>query len=158
MPPDPYDIMKVILLKEVENLGQEGEIVTVKPGYGRNYLIPQGFALMATEGTIKARQEELRQASRKRAEAKADAQRMADELGKVEVTVLAKEGEDNRIFGTVTPTQVADQLAHQGFMIDKRDVSLNEDIRMLGVYTATVKVHSDVTAEVKVRVEADPNV
>jgi large subunit ribosomal protein L9 len=147
--------MKVILLKEVDNLGEEGEIVSVKDGYGRNYLIPQGLALMATAGTIKARQEELRQAARKRAAAKDDAQRMADELSNAEVVVHAKVGEENRIFGTVTPTQVADQLSHQGFTIDKRNVSLDEDIRMLGVYTATVKVHKDVEAQVKVRVEPD---
>ncbi|ARA92966.1 MAG: 50S ribosomal protein L9 [Bacteroidetes bacterium] len=145
--------MKLILLKEVDNLGEEGDIVTVKDGYGRNYLIPQGLALMATPGTIKARQEELRQAARKRAQAQEEAERLAQELQNTEVVVYAKVGEENRIFGTVTPTQVADQLARQGFVVDRRNVTLPEDIRMLGVYTAQVKVHPKVTAQVKVRVE-----
>lgn len=147
--------MKVILLQEVDNLGEEGEIVTVKPGYGRNYLIPQGLARIATKGTVKARQEELRQRARKLEKAREDAERLADELAKTEVVVYAKVGEENRIFGTVTPTQVADGLVQQGHLIDRRNVTIDEDIRMIGVYTATVKLHSKVKGTVKVRVEPE---
>lgn len=144
--------MKVILLQEVDKLGVEGDIVTVKAGYGRNYLIPKGLALMATKGVVKARQEEMRQQVRKRAQERDDALQLQKELEKAEVVVEAKVGEENRIFGTVTAQQVAVKLALQGFKIDRRQISLNEDIRIIGVYSATVKVFSDVEAQLKVRV------
>ncbi len=147
--------MQILLLQDVENLGEEGEIVSVKDGYGRNYLIPQKLALMATPGTVKARQEELRQASRKRAKLKESAEQQAAELAKTEVVITAKVGEENRIFGTVTPTQVADALQQQGYEVDRRQVEMDEDVRMLGVYTASVKLHKEVHAKVKVRVEPE---
>lgn len=144
--------MKLILLQDVENLGSEGDIVTVKDGYGRNFLIPKGFAVMATKGAEKALQEELRQKSRKIAQKKEDAQRIAAELENMEISVPARVGEENRIFGTVTPQQVAIQLAHQGFDVDRRKIEMNEEIRMIGVYSATVRLHPEVTAQLKVRV------
>ena len=144
--------MQVILLKDVDNLGDEGEIVDVKNGYGRNFLIPQGMALMATKGTIKAREEEERQTARKKAQKKKDAERVAKELENMEVVIAARVGEENRIFGTVTPQQLAIELAQRGFDIDRRRIEFTEDIRVIGVYTAKVKVHSDVTANVKVQV------
>ena len=147
--------MKVILLQEIENLGEEGDIVTVKNGYGRNFLIPKGMALLATPSTIKAREEERRQASRRLAKAKDDAEVLAKQLADTEVVVNVKVGEENRIFGTVTAQQVALSLATQGFMLDRRKIELNEEVRLLGVYTATVKVHPEVSAQVKVRVEPE---
>lgn len=144
--------MKVILLQDVENLGDEGDIVSVKDGYGRNYLIPQGWARMATKGAVRARREEMRQQVRKRAQQRDDAALLKKEIEKVEVVVEAKVGEENRIFGTVTAQQIAVKLALQGFNIDRRHIRLGEDIRLIGVYTATVKLHSDVEAELKVRV------
>lgn len=144
--------MKVILLQDVDNLGEEGEIVTVKPGYGRNYLIPKGQALIATKGAVKARHEEMRQQARKRAQAKDDAEALKKQIEQGEVVVEAKVGEENRIFGTVTSQQVAVKLALQGYNIDRRNIELVEDIRMIGVYTANVKLHSDVVAQLKVRV------
>lgn len=148
------DIMKVILKKDVPKLGDEGEIVTVKNGYGRNYLIPQGFAKLATEGAIREHDEMIRQASRKIAQRKEENQKLAEDLNKVEVVVEVKVGEENRIFGTVTPTQVAVQLARQGYEIDRRRIEINEEIKMLGVYTANIKLSSDISAQVKVRVES----
>jgi large subunit ribosomal protein L9 len=144
--------MKVILLQDIENLGEEGEIVTVKPGFGRNYLIPQGQALIATKGAVKARHEEMRQQARKRSQAKDDAEALKRQLDQSEIVVEAKVGEENRIFGTVTSQQVAVKLALQGYKIDRRNVELAEDIRMVGVYTAHVKLHTDVVAQLKVRV------
>lgn len=144
--------MKVILLQDVENLGDEGDIVTVKAGYGRNYLIPQGWARIATDGAVRARREEMRQQVRKRAQQRDNAALLQKELETAEVVIEAKVGEENRIFGTVTPQQVALKLATQGFNIDRRHVRLNEDIRLIGVYTATVKLHAEVDAQVKVRV------
>jgi len=148
--------MQVILLQDVDNLGDEGDIVSVKDGYGRNYLIPQGMAHLATDGTIRARREEMRQQARKRAQMKEDAEEVKRQLENTEVLVLAKVGEENRIFGTVTSQQVAVKLAQEGFDIDRRDITIEEDIRVIGVYTAEVKLHSDVTAELKVRVEPEP--
>ena len=144
--------MKIILLQDVENLGDEGDIVTVKAGYGRNYLIPKGWARIATDGAVKARREEMRQQVRKRAQQRDNADLLKKEIEKVEVVIEAKVGEENRIFGTVTPQQVALKLATQGFTIDRRHVRLNEDIRLIGVYSATVKLHSEVEAQLKVRV------
>lgn len=144
--------MKVILLKEVENLGDAGDVVTVKNGYGRNYLIPQGLARLATPNVVKAWQEERRQAARRLSQLKADAENLAAELSKMEVVVPAKVGEENRIFGTVTSQQVALALAAQGVQVDRRKVELDEDIRLVGVYTASIKLHTEVTAQVKVRV------
>jgi large subunit ribosomal protein L9 len=144
--------MKVILLKEVENLGDEGEIVTVKNGYGRNYLIPKGLARLATANVVKAWKEERRQASRKLTKLKEDAENLARELAEMEVVIPARVGEENRIFGSVTAQQVVAALEKQGVQVDRRKVSLDEDIRLIGVYTATVKLHPEVTAQVKVRV------
>jgi large subunit ribosomal protein L9 len=148
--------MQVILLRDIDNLGDEGDIVTVKDGYGRNYLIPQGIAQLATEGAVRARREERRQQARKRAQMQEDAKEMKKQLENTEVLVLAKVGEENRIFGTVTSQQVAVKLAQQGFNIDRRDITIDEDIRVIGVYTAQVKLHPDVTADLKVRVEPEP--
>ena len=145
--------MKVILKQDIPKLGDEGEIVTVKNGYGRNYLIPQGLAKLATEGAIKEHEEMTRQASRKIAQRREEYEKLSAELEKVEVVVEVKVGEENRIFGTVTPTQVAVQLAKQGFEIDRRRIEINEEIKVLGVYTAHVRLASDISADVKVRVE-----
>lgn len=147
--------MKVILLQEVEKLGDEGSVVTVKDGYGRNFLIPRGLAKLATPGAVKAWQEERKQASRKLAQRKGDAQTLAAELAKMELVLTAKVGEENRIFGTITAQQIADALAHQGVTVDRRKVELAEEVRHLGVYSAFVRLHAEVTAEVKFRVEGE---
>jgi len=147
--------MKVILLKNFDNLGDEGAVVNVKDGYGLNFLIPNGIARLATRNAIKAQEEERRQSSRKLSKKKDDALALAKQLGSVEVVVTAKVGEENRIFGSVTAQHVADGLAALGFVVDRKKVEIEEDIRMLGVYTAKVKIHSDVVADVKVRVEPE---
>ncbi len=144
--------MNVILLRDLKGLGEEGAVVTVKAGYGRNYLIPKGYARLATPGVIRARQEEMRQQVRKRAQERRNAELLRQELEKVVVKVEAKVGEEDRIFGTVTPQQVALGLAIQGFKIDRRTISFAEDVRSLGVYTVTIKVGPNVQAKVKVQV------
>ena len=147
--------MKVLLLEEVENLGEAGEIVTVKDGYGRNFLIPRGFARIATAGVVKAWQEERRQSSRKLSKLKEDAEALAKEMADVEVVVFVKVGEENRIFGSVTPVHVADGLAKHGIEADRRKIAITDEIKHTGVYSATVKIHPEVTAEVKIRVEPE---
>ena len=144
--------MHVILLKDVEHLGTEGEIHEVADGYGRNYLIPQGMARMATEGAIKQVREEERQARRKKMQQREDAQQVADELADMELLFTAKVGEENRIFGTVTTQQIAVELDKRGFDIDRKNIELEEDIRRVGLYTAKVQVHPDVEQYVKIRV------
>lgn len=148
--------MKVLLLEEMDNLGEAGEIVDVKDGYGRNFLIPRGLAKMATNGVVKAWQEERRQASRKMSKAKEDAEALAKEMASVEVVVFAKVGEENRIFGSVSAVHVAEGLAKHGIEADRRKITMGDDIKHTGVYTASVKIHPEVVAEVKVRVEPEP--
>ena len=149
--------MKIILLRDITDLGGEGDIVTVKAGYGRNYLIPQGWALLATPGAVRARTDEMRQQVRKRAQQLNNADVLREQLEECRVEVAVKVGEDNRIFGTVTTQQVALKLALQGFTIDRRDITLTDDIRLTGDYSAKIRLHSDVEAQVKIVVvpEAD---
>jgi len=147
--------MKIILLQDIDNLGEEGQVVTVKNGYGRNFLIPKGMALLATPSAIKAWEEERRQASRKHAKKKEDAEILAREIESVDLVITAKVGEENRIFGSVTSQDISDALAGHGVHIDRRKIHLDDDIRLLGVYTATVKVGTEVSCQVKVRVEPE---
>ncbi len=144
--------MKVILLTDIQNLGSEGEIISVKNGYGRNWLIPQGLARMATPGTVRAFAEQMRQQARRRAQERNNAEEIKNQLENAVVKIEAKVGEENRIFGTITPQQVALGLAVQGFKIDRRIVTMNEDIKVLGEYTATIKLHAEVQAQLSVHV------
>ena len=144
--------MKVILLDHVENLGAAGEVVEVKNGYGRNWLIPQGLARLATKGVVRAQEEVLKQQVRRRAQEQANAAVLQAELERITLQVEARVGEDNRIFGTVTSQQVALALATQGFQINRRSITIDEDIKVLGDYTATVRLHAEVQAKVTLRV------
>lgn len=144
--------MKLLLLQDVENLGEEGEIVTVKDGFGRNYLIPQRMAAIASDGIIRHHAEIERQRSRKIAQAREDAEALKKQIESAGVVIAAKVGEENRIFGTVTSQQVAVELGKQGFEIDRKDVELDEDIRMIGVYSATVKLRHGLSASLKIEV------
>lgn len=144
--------MKILLLQDVDNLGEEGDIVTVKDGYGRNFLIPQRLATIASEGTVRHREEIQRQRARKFAKEKEDAESLKKELENARVVIAAKVGEENRIFGTVTSQQISFELSKQGFEIDRKDIELDEDIRVTGVYTATAKIRKDVEAKVTIEV------
>lgn len=144
--------MEVILTKDVEHLGEAGEIHDVANGYGRNYLIPQGLARVATDGAIRQLREERKQAARKQAAKQEQAEELRRELESMQVVFSAKVGEDNRIFGTVTTQQVAVELNNRGFDIDRRDINLDEDIREVGAYTARVKLHENVEAELEIQV------
>ncbi len=147
--------MKVILTQDVDNLGQQGEIVTVKDGYGRNYLIPKGLALVATDSVVRHQQELRRQVAHKILKQKEDAEALRTLIEKEEVVVTARVGEESRIFGTITPQQIASQLAERGLEIDRRKIELDEDIKTLGVYSGSIKLHHEVIAKVKIRVEAE---
>lgn len=139
-------------MNDVKNLGNEGDVVSVKNGYGRNWLIPQGLAQMATPGVVRALEDQMRQQARRRAQERNNAEEIRNQLENVVVKVEAKVGAENRIFGTITPQQVALGLALQGFKIDRRTVTLNEDIKVLGEYKATVKLHAEIHAQLSVHV------
>jgi len=144
--------MQVILLDDVEHLGETGEVHEVADGYGRNYLIPQGLARVATDGAIRQLRDEERQQARKQAAKKEEAEKVKKELEDMQVVFSAKVGEDNRIFGTVTTQQIAVELSNRGFNIDRRDIELDEDIRYVGAYTATISLRIDVTASLDIQV------
>jgi len=141
--------MKLILKQDVEKLGDAGDIVTVKDGYGRNFLIPTGKAILATAGAVRALEEEKRQRSRKVEATIKNAQQLAAQIEGVSVTVSVTAGEDGKIFGTVTTQQLADALNEKGFDIDRRKVSLDTDVKSLGEYTASVDVFKEIKAKLK---------
>jgi len=144
--------MDVILLDDVEHLGEKGEVHEVADGYGRNYLIPQGLARVATDGAVRQLKEEERQQARKQAAKKEEAEQIKKDLEDMQVVFSAKVGEDNRIFGTVTTQQIAVELSNRGYDIDRRDIELDEEIRFVGAYTATIQVHQDVQASLDIQV------
>ncbi|MEM6782483.1 MAG: 50S ribosomal protein L9 [Bacteroidota bacterium] len=145
--------MKIILTQDVDTLGIRGDVVEVKNGYGRNYLIPKGMAVVATEGALKRFAEERRQQSHKVERRRTDAEALKTKLEAMPPLVIPmRTGEENRIFGTVTTQQIEELLQEQGVEIDRKKIALKEDIRMTGVYGATVRLHPEYMADVKVQV------
>ena len=145
--------MKIILKKEVAYLGEAGDVVEVKTGYARNYLVPQGFATVATPSALKQHEETLRQRAHKEAKLVADAQAVAAKIEAVEVKIAAKVGEAGKLYGAVTAAQVAEALAAAGIEVDKKNVTVPE-IKELGEFEAKVKCYKGVFANVKVNVAA----
>ena len=146
--------MEIILKKEVANLGNADEIVNVKTGYAVNYLIPQGFAILATASAKKVLAENIRQRAHKEAKLVADAEALVAKLAEVTVQLSAKVSESGKLFGAVTTAQVAEALVAKGFEIDKKDITL-EAVKELGTYEATVKCYKSVKGTVKVEVVAE---
>lgn len=146
--------MEIILKKDVANLGYADEIVNVKTGYAVNYLIPQGFAVLATPSAKKVHAEVLRQRAHKEAKLVADAQALAAKLAETTVQVAVKVSESGKIYGSVTTAAVADALAQAGVAVDKKDITL-ESVKELGVYEATVKCYKAVKGACKVEVVAE---
>ncbi len=141
--------MKVILRKNFSQLGKIGDVVDVKDGYARNFLIPRQIAYLATEGNIKALEEEKKVVAKKEAANLDNARNLAAELEKISITIPVKVGEEEKIFGSVTTQMIADAIKGKGFEIDKRKIEISEPIKALGIYTVNVKLHSDVNASVK---------
>jgi large subunit ribosomal protein L9 len=142
--------MEVILRQAVENLGHPGDIVDVSAGFGRNYLLPRGLAYAATTGNKKRIEQEKQRLDAAENSRRAQAQEVADKLAQVSLTFSARVGEEGKLFGSVTATDIAHQLEGQGFTIEKRQVDLHEPIRALGVYRVAIRLHADVKPEVKV--------
>jgi large subunit ribosomal protein L9 len=142
--------MKVILRQDVDNLGRIGDIVTVKDGYARNFLIPRSFAYLATPGAMKAIEVEKKRLAKKVAKEKAEAEVFAGKLNEVQVSIPMKVGEEGKLYGSVTPQMVAQELANKSFDIDRRTIIMDEPIRSLGVFDVKVKLHPEVFANIKV--------
>jgi large subunit ribosomal protein L9 len=141
--------MEVILKQPVRNLGEQDDVVKVKPGYARNYLIPQGLAMLATESAKRALEEKKRQAEHKQSFLQAQAQEIADQLADTKIEIATLAGADGKLFGSVTSIQIAHKLKEQGFEIERKQITL-DDIRETGEYVATIHLHKAVKAEVDV--------
>ncbi len=146
--------MKLILSQNVENLGRIGDIVKVKNGYARNFLIPRGLGAVANEGNQASLNHQIRLLEKKKAIILADAKKIASNIEKVSVTVTKQVGEDEKIFGSVTTAELEELLAAEGVKVSKKDIKLAEEIKKVGVYSADVKVHPEVTAKFKIWVVA----
>ena len=145
--------MQVILKEDVHNLGRSGELVTVKPGYGRNYLIPQGLAMAATADNMQRIEHEKKVIAARNAKVLKDSQAMADRLAAVEVQIERQVGEGDKLFGSVTAADVVEAVqAQTGIELDRRKVHLADPIREVGQHTVTVKLHADVEFPVTVDV------
>lgn len=146
---------EVILKDDVDNLGSAGEVVDVKPGYARNYLLPQGLALRATDGNLKRLQEEQRHRERAVEREREVAEELAAELEGRSITFHVQAGEEGKLFGSVTAQDLEDRLAEDGLTVDRRRIGLDEPIKELGVYNVDVDLYEDVQPVLKVWVVAE---
>lgn len=142
--------MQVILRQRVENLGDAGEIVDVKPGYGRNYLIPQGLAYEASEANKRRLDAEHARAAAAEAATMSEAQQRARQIEGISLTFHARAGQEGKLFGSITSGDIAEKLAEQGVQIDRRQIELEEPIKALGVTSVPVRLHPQVRPEIKV--------
>jgi len=147
--------MQIILQEDVDKLGHRGDVVTVKPGYARNFLLPNKFAIEATPGNMKAL-ERIRGSLAKKTATEFDAaKKHAEALNGVSVKFTRKTGENDQMFGSVTSADIADGLKAQGFEVDKRQIQLPESLRALGEFPVTIKVFREITAEIKVHLDKE---
>ena len=147
--------MEVILKQDVKNLGEKDEIVDVKPGYGRNYLLPKGYAILATESARKVLAENLKQAQFKQEKIRKDADAIAAKLEGVKLTIGAKAGETGKIFGAINTIQVADALKKEGFDVDRRRITFDQEPKFTGSYIANINLHKEVKVQVPFEVVAE---
>ena len=148
--------MEVILKKNVDKLGYANEVVTVKPGYGRNFLIPQGYAILATASAKKAHDEVMRQKSHKESKMLAEAQAVAAKLADVSVSIATKAGENGKIFGSINTVQIAEALREAGFDIDRKSLKIKEEpIRDLGTFEAEANLYKGVKQSFKFEVVSE---
>ncbi|MFO7620089.1 MAG: 50S ribosomal protein L9 [Bacteroidales bacterium] len=148
--------MEIILLQDITKLGHKDDIVNVKDGYGRNYLIPRGYAISATPSAKKTHSENLRQRAHKEEKIKAAAQEVADKLAEVKIVVGAKTSSSGKIFGSVNTIQLAESLREKGFDIDRKNITLPEDqIKEIGKYNAFIRLHRDVRVKIEFEIVAE---
>jgi len=144
--------MEVILKEDLTGLGYKNDVVKVKPGYARNYLIPRGIAVLATDSNKKILAENLKQAAHKAEKIKTAALNLAESIGNLVLEIPAKVGESGKIFGSVTNTQISEALKAKGFDIDRKKITINGDVKMIGEYKATLDLHREVKHTVVFRV------
>ncbi len=142
--------MQIILRQDYQNLGEMGDIVEVKDGYARNYLIPRKIGFPATKGNLRTLEEEKKQRELRQKKELMQAQKLSEELEKISITIPMKVGEDDKLFGSVTSQMIADALKEKGFNIDKRIIELPEQIKALGIYTVNLNLYTGVTGKIKV--------
>lgn len=148
--------MEIILLQDVQKLGQKDDLVNVKDGYGRNYLIPRGYAIAATQSAKKTHAENLKQRAHKEEKIKAEAQTLAEKMAGLSITVGAKTSTSGKIFGSVNTIQIAEALKEKGFDIDRKSISLPEDqIKEVGKYKASIRLHREVKVQVDFEIIAE---
>jgi large subunit ribosomal protein L9 len=148
--------MEIILLQDVNKLGQKDDLVNVKAGYGRNFLIPRGYAVAATSSAKKMHTENLRQRAHKEEKIRIAAQALATKMEGLKIVVGAKTSTSGKIFGSVNTIQIAESLKEKGFDIDRKNISLPEDqIKEIGSYKAVIKLHRDVKVEVEFEIQAE---
>jgi large subunit ribosomal protein L9 len=148
-------MIEVILREDIKTLGRAGEMVRVKPGYARNYLLPQGLAYEATEGNRKRIAAETRVRTARNEADRAEAERVAGTLSGLSLTLSGKAGEEGKLFGSITSQDIADALARQGYTVDRRRIELEHPIKSTGTHTVSVRLHPEVHAELRVSVNAE---
>ncbi|WP_419699427.1 50S ribosomal protein L9 [Mucilaginibacter sp. NFX135] len=147
--------MEVILKQDVKNLGDKDDVVNVKPGYGRNYLLPKGYAILATESARKVLAENLKQAQFKQEKIRKDADAIAARLEGVKLNIGAKAGESGKIFGAINTIQIADALKKEGFEVDRRRITFDQEPKFVGDYIANLNLHKEVKVQVPFSVIAE---
>ena len=147
--------MKIILKQSVDTLGKAGDIVKVKSGYGRNYLIPKGLGVLATPSMINATMQEIERKAIKEAKSKENLEIIANKLNTIKLTFALKAGEDDKLFGSVTTQMISDSLNEKGYKVDKKYIAVDETIKTLGNYSAIVDFGDDISAKVKLKVIAE---
>lgn len=147
--------MKVILREDIHNLGKSGEVVTVKDGFGRNYLLPRGLAVLASEKNVRQLEHEKAVIDARQAKLRAGAQEQATKLSAVQVKIARKVGEQDKLYGSVTALDIAEALASAGQKVDRRSIHLPEPIKTIGTHEVEIRLHRDVAAKIKVEVAAE---
>lgn len=148
--------MEIILKEDIQNLGHKNDIITVKNGYGRNYLIPRGLAVLATPSAKKMHEENIRQRAHKEEKIKNEALENAKKMEKISLSIGAKTSSTGKIFGSVNTIQIAEALKEKGYEIERKNISIPEDqIKEVGKYTATIKLHKEVSVDIEFEIIAE---
>lgn len=144
--------MKIILQQDVKHLGYKDDVVEVKNGYGRNYLIPQGMAKIATASNLRMLEEDLKQRAYKQEKIRKDAEELAAKMNELKIDLKVKAGATGKIFGSVTTLQVASQLQEQGYEVDRRNIVFDNDIKNIGEHKAVINLHREVSVDITINV------
>jgi large subunit ribosomal protein L9 len=147
--------MEIILKEDIKGLGYKNDVVNVKPGYGRNYLIPQGFGIIANQSNKKVLTENLKQAAHKAEKIKTEALATAEKITGLTLEITAKIGDSGKIFGSITPLQISDALKRKGIDLDRKKISIDGEVKEAGEYTASVDIHKEVKTKVNFKVVAE---